>query len=96
MARRINAPGIELNEIDRSKYDETVDNSTVGTATMVLGFGDKGDDYTVKWINTMNTFIKNYGTPTNEAEKYFYNSVSEIIDRGGVCYAAKLPYYNDS
>lgn len=96
MARRINAPGTEVNEIDRSSYEETVDNSTVGTATLVLGFGDKGDDYTVRWMNTMNTFEKTYGTPTNDAEKYFYNAVYEIIAGGGTCYAAKLPYYNDS
>jgi hypothetical protein len=96
MARRINAPGIEVNEIDRSSYEETVDNSTIGTTTLVLGFADKGEDYTVRWVNTMNTFIKTYGNPTNEAERYFYNSVYEILDRGGVCYAAKLPYFNDS
>ena len=96
MARRINAPGIEVNEIDRSSYEETVDNSTIGTTTLVFGFADKGEDYTVRWVNTMNTFIKTYGNPTNEAERYFYNSVYEILDGGGVCYAAKLPYFNDS
>ena len=96
MARRINAPGIEVNEIDRSSYEETVDNSTIGTATLVLGFGDKGDDYTVRWINTLNTFTRTYGNPTNDAEKYFYNAAAEILNRGGTCYAAKLPYYNDS
>lgn len=96
MARRINAPGIEVNEIDRSSYEHTVDNSTIGTTTLVFGFADKGDDYTVRWINTMNTFVRTYGNPTNEAEKYFYNSVYEIINGGGVCYAAKLPYYNNS
>ena len=78
MARRINAPGIEVNEIDRSSYEETVDNSTIGTATLVLGFADKGDDYNVKWINTMNTFIKTYGNPTTDAERYFYNSVYDF------------------
>lgn len=96
MARRINAPGIEVNEVDRSQYEETVDNSTVGTATLVLGFADKGDDYSVRWINTLNTFQRTYGTPQTEAERYFYNTVAEVLDGGGTCYAAKLPYYNDS
>ena len=96
MARRINAPGIEVNEIDRSQYGGNVDNSTVGTTTLVLGFGDKGDDYNVKWINTMDTFVNNYGNPTNDAERYFYNAAYEVVNGGGVCYAAKLPYYNDS
>lgn len=94
--RRINAPGIETNEIDRSNYEETVDNSTIGTATLVLGFADKGEDYSVKWINTLNTFARNYGLPTNEAEKYLYNAVFEVLQNNGVCYIAKLPYKNDS
>lgn len=96
MARRINAPGIEVNEVDRSQYEETVDNSTVGTATLVLGFADKGDDYSMRWVNTLNTFQRTYGTPKTEAERYFYNTVAEVLDGGGTCYAAKLPYYNDS
>lgn len=96
MARRINAPGIEVNEIDRSNYEQTVDNSTIGTATLVFGFADKGDDYTVRWMNTMNTFTRTYGTPKTDAERYFFNSVYEIVNGGGVCYTAKLPYCNDS
>ena len=96
MARRINAPGIEVNEIDRSSYNETVDNSTIGTATLVMGFADRGDDYNVKWINSLNTFNQVYGTPKTDAEKYFYNSVYEILNNGGVCYTSKLPYYNES
>lgn len=50
-SRTINAPGIEINEIDRSAYGD-VDESQVGTLAMVLGFADKGDDYDLKWINT--------------------------------------------
>lgn len=96
MARRINAPGIEVNEIDRSSYNETVDNSTIGTATLVMGFADRGDDYNVKWINSLNTFNQVYGTPKTDAEKYFYNSVYEVLNNGGVCYTSKLPYYNES
>ncbi len=96
MARRINAPGTEVNEIDRSGYNQAVDNSTVGTTSLVLGFADKGDEYNVKWMNTMTTFVQTYGTPQTEAEKYFYNAVYEALSRNGVCYAAKLPYYNNS
>ena len=96
MSRRINAPGIEVNEIDRSGYDETVDNSVIGTTTLVLGFADKGEEYNVKWMNSMNTFLRTYGTPKTEAEKYLYNTVYEVLDRGGTCYTAKLPYDNDS
>lgn len=61
-SRTINAPGIEINEIDRSAYDD-VDNSMVGTLAMVLGFADKGDDYDVKWINSQSKLDQVYGVP---------------------------------
>lgn len=92
--RRLEAPGIDVNEIDRSRYDETVDNSTIGTATFALGFADRGEDYTVRWINTLNSFNRYYGTPKTEAEKYLYNTVYEVLQNNGVCYVAKLPYRN--
>ncbi len=94
--RIIQAPGIELHEIDRSQYDETENNSIVGTTAFLMGFADKGDDYTTKYINSMNTFVNNYGYPTNEAERYFYNAAYEVIDRGGFLLATKLPYDNES
>ena len=94
MARTINAPGIEINEIDRSAYD-AVDNSMVGTLGLVLGFADKGEDYQVKWVNSLGTFEKMYGTPETEAERYLYNAVGEIVNAGGIATVGKLPYYNN-
>ena len=94
--RIIQAPGIELHEIDRSQYDTTENNSIVGTTAFIMGFADKGDDYTTKYINTMKTFVNNYGYPTNEAERYFYNAAYEVINRGGYLLATKLPYDNES
>ena len=94
--RIIQSPGIELHEIDRSQYDTTENNSIVGTTAFIMGFADKGDDYTTKYINTMKTFVNNYGYPTNEAERYFYNAAYEVINRGGYLLATKLPYDNES
>ena len=37
-----------------------------------------------------------YGVPTNEVERYFYNSAIELLNSGGVLLASKLPYYNKS
>lgn len=96
MSRRINSPGIEINEIDRSSYDRYTDGSSVGTLAMVLGFSDKGQEEEVTWINNMNTFSVMYGTPTTEAERYFYNAAKEIIDQGGLVVGARLPYDNNS
>ena len=94
-SRTINAPGIEINEIDRSAYD-SVDNSMVGTLAMVLGFADKGDDYDVKWINSVAKLEQVYGIPQTEAERYFYNGCVEVLNQGGILVAGKLPYANNS
>lgn len=94
MARRIKAPGIEINEIDRSAYSDASDNSKIGTAALIYGFADKGDDYDVKRVYTMEQFTNTYGTPSTEAERYFYNAAYEVMDQGGVLYTSKLPYDN--
>ena len=97
MSRRIQAPGIEINEYDRSAYDaQKTDNSIVDTVSLVCGWADKGTDYITKWINTKNTFIKEYGYPSNEPEKYFYNAAVEVLDKGGILLTTKLPYDNDA
>lgn len=68
----------------------------MNTTTLVCGFGDKGENYTTKWINSIQTFEDEYGTPTNEVERYFYNAAYEVLSRGSMLLASKLPYDNDS
>jgi len=53
MARKIRAPGVEINEFDRSQYGEKVDNSLQNApVVLVTGFSDIGEDYTIQWINS--------------------------------------------
>ena len=94
--RKRNSPGIEINEIDRSQYYNKPDFSTVGTTTFMCGFADKGTNYKTEWINSIKTLQDTYGTPTNEVERYFYNSAIEILNTGGVLLTSKLPYFNKS
>ena len=96
MTRTNQNPSVELHETDRSNYDSTVDNSVVGTATLVNGFFDQGEDYATTWVNSMDTLRKNYGVPTNDAETYSYNACAEVLNNGGVLYVSKLPYDNNS
>lgn len=63
---------------------------------MICGFADKGDNYTIKYLNSKPDLVQTYGQPQTEFEKYFYNGCLEIIKNGGICLAAKLPYYNAS
>ena len=96
MLRKISSPGIEINEIDRSQYDSMPNYSIVGTTCLICGFSDKGPNYAIRWMNTVQTLIDTYGYPTTEEEKYFFNACYEILQKGGLCLAAKLPYDNPS
>lgn len=70
------------------------DYSIVDTTCLICGFADKGQDYAIKWINTLQTLVDNYGYPQTEEERYFWNACAEVLNRGGICLAAKLPYSN--
>lgn len=50
----------------------------------------------IEWINSKATLDETFGTPTTEFESYLYNAAIEILNRGGSCIAAKLPYDNKS
>jgi hypothetical protein len=94
MSRKIQAPGIEINEIDYSSYDSRV-NSLVNTTALVMGFADQGIDYSTRYVNTMNNYIRMFGVPKTEAETYLYNAANEIIKQGGNVFVSKLPYDNN-
>ena len=93
MIRQIQSPGIEIHEIDKSQYDRQ-DYSLVGTTSLVCGFADKGPDFNINWINSVQYLQDVYGVPTTEEERYFYNACVEILQKGGVLLGAKLPYKN--
>ena len=95
-SRNIENPGIQINEIDRSQYDK-IDYSLQNAPTVLTyGFASKGEDLALTWINSKQTLDDTYGSPTNEYERYFYNSIYEVLNRGATCIAAKLPYNNES
>lgn len=89
--RTINAPGVEITEIDRSQYSQTL----TGTKVLAVGYADKGEDYATISPTSRSTLINVFGKPTNEAERYFYEACKEVIQQGGELYAARIPYKND-
>ena len=95
MTRTIQAPGIELREIDRSEYGKE-DYSLTSTTVFACGFASKGPNYVINWINTIQNFIDTYGSPETEEEKYFYNTAVEVLQRGGIFLGARLPYNNEA
>lgn len=95
MTRTINSPGYELNELDRSQYNRKINNSLPNAPIcLIMGYSDKGADYEIRWINTKETLDNEYGYPKTEEQRYFYNGVLEILNKSGICIAAKLPYNN--
>ena len=58
MPRKIQAPGVEVNEIDRSSYGQKQDYALPNAPAMLItGFADKGPDYVIQWINSPETLI---------------------------------------
>jgi len=88
--RTITAPGVQINEVDKSGYTQTL----AGTAVYAMGFSDKGEAYAPVEITTRPSFEQIFGTPDTEAERYFYAAACEALNQGGRLIAARLPYDN--
>lgn len=93
--RKIQAPGIEVNEVDVSQYGSTLDLNE-NTVVLLNGFSDKGKDNTTTIVTSMEDFTKTYGYPTTEAERYLYNGVKQVLVGNGIPAVTKLPYHNRS
>ena len=74
--RVLNAPGVQINEIDRSGYSPAM----VGTTCYVMGFADKGEAYIPMEFTSRSAWVNYYGEPDNEAERYFYNACVEVLN----------------
>ena len=88
----LKSPGVEITERDLSQYTTAI----AGTAVLVTGFAAKGRDYEPIKITTRSSWLQQFGEPSNEAERYFFNAGMEVINQGGELYACKLPYKNDA
>ena len=90
--RLLDAPGVEIHEIDKSQYTPSMS----GTKCYVMGFANKGEPYVPMQFTSKSAWQNFYGEPDNEAERYFYNACSEVINQNGTLYCARLPYDNES
>lgn len=90
--RTIQAPGVEIKEIDKSAYSP----SMTGTRCFVMGYSNKGEPYQPMEFTSRSSFENYYGTPDNEAERYFHTAAMEVINQNGVLYTARIPYDNES
>jgi len=86
--RTINSPGVEIRESDLSLIAPI----NVGTNFYITGFAQEGPLDEVLLISSKQELDNTFGTPTNSAERYFYHSISELLNSPGTVYASRLPY----
>lgn len=84
----IKSPGVEIREIDLS----LVTPSNFGTSVFVAGFANQGPTDEVIQISSRQELDLIYGTPTNSAERYFYYTVSELLNSPSNIYTTRMPY----
>lgn len=88
MARTIQSPGVEINEIDLSLRPSL----PIGTNILVPGFANQGPVDEVLQVSSISEFEQLYGTPTNAAERYFYHTVKASFNSPANIFVARLPY----
>jgi len=90
MARTIQSPGVEINEIDLSS--RTV--FPIGTNVHIQGFSANGPTDETLTVSTFSEFETIYGAPTNAAERYFYHTVKSAFNSPANILVTRLPYGN--
>lgn len=89
MARTIQSPGVEINEIDLTLRPVTVE----GTSVFVAGFANQGPIDEVLQPTSISEFEQIYGSPTNSAERYFYHTVRNVLNSSPArVIVSRLPY----
>lgn len=86
--RTITSPGVEIRETDLS----LIAPQNIGTNFYITGFAQQGPLDEVLKITTKQELDRVFGTPTTSAERYFYYSISELLNSPGNVYASRLPY----
>ena len=88
MARTIQSPGVEINEIDLSLRPVL----PVGTTVLVPGFAKQGPISEVLQVNSLSEFEQVYGLPSTAAERYFYHTAKAVFQSNATMLATRLPY----
>ena len=88
MARIITSPGVQITEKELALRVE----SPTGPNVVVPGFAPQGPVAEPITITTINELESIYGTPTTQAEKYFYYTCKEVLNSPAVLTTLRLPY----
>jgi hypothetical protein len=89
MARTIQSPGVEINEIDLTLRPVAVE----GTSVFVAGFANQGPIDEILQPTSISEFEQIYGSPTNSAERYFYHTVRNVLNSSPArVIVSRVPY----
>jgi hypothetical protein len=86
--RTIESPGVEIREKDISLNTEV----PVGTTVYAVGYADQGPTDELINLTSITEFEQIYGTPTNAAERYFFETCKQTLQANGNLLATRLPY----
>jgi len=88
MARTIQSPGVEIQEIDLSLRNA----GAPSTVVFVPGFASKGPSSEPISVTSLSEFEQIFGQPTNSPERYFYHSVKAVLQSPATPIVYRLPY----
>lgn len=88
MARTIQSPGVQIQEVDLSLRQ-----APAGTTSILIpGYASKGPVAETISVASLSEFEQIYGAPTNAAERYFYHSVKAAFQSPSDVIVYRLPY----
>ena len=90
MARTIQSPGVQISEVDLSLRA----NLAAATNILIPGFAPKGPSSDPVQISTLSEFEQIFGTPTNAAERYFYQTAKAVFQSPANVTCYRIPYGN--
>jgi len=88
MARTIQSPGVQINEVDLSLRAVGAPPTTV----FIPGFAAKGPTSEPIQIGSLSEYERIFGVPTNSAERYFYHTVKAVSKTPADVLVYRLPY----
>jgi hypothetical protein len=89
--RRIQSPGIQITESELRPTSQVI---TDRPTALIAGFANQGPTEEMVRVRNLSQFVNVYGTPTNDAERYFYYGVRDLVTAGGPIdiYTTRIPY----
>ena len=88
MARTIQSPGVQISEVDLSLAASLV----APTNVLIPGFAPKGPSSDPVTVSSLSEFEQIYGTPTNAAERYLYQTTKAVFQSPANVTIYRLPY----